>query len=94
MENITITGIEAGELVNELLGWHDAGTVEATTGEALQDAGIMAFGEDFWEVKESFDWTTTREMAEVVRLALLDKGVEAGMADYAEHREERRIELD
>lgn len=79
MDSITITAIDAGELVNELLGWHDAGTVEATTGEALQDAGIMAFGEDFWEVEESFDWTTTREMAEVVRLAILDREVEAAL---------------
>lgn len=92
MDTITITGIDAGELVNELLGWHLAGTIEAITGEALQDAGIMAFGEEFWEVEEAFDWTTTTEIAEVVRLALLDREVEAGMADYAEHAEERRIE--
>lgn len=92
MKVISITGIDAGELVNELLGWHDAGTVEAITGEALQEAGIMAFGEDFWEVEESFDWTTTPELAEVVRLALLDREVEAAMADDAEHREDRRIE--
>ncbi len=94
MNSITITGHEAGELVNELLGWHDAGTVEAITGEALQDAAVMALGGDFWEIEESFDWTTTREMAEVVRLAILDREVEAGMADYAEHAEDRRIERD
>ncbi len=87
MDSVTITGYDAGELVNELLGWHDAGTVEATTGEALQEAGIMAFGEDFWEIEESFDWTTTREMAEVVRLAILDREVEAAMAYRAENRD-------
>lgn len=92
METITITGIEAGEAVNELINWNAGDSAQAQAGGALQDAAEMALGEEFWESEESFDWTLPTEMAEIVREALLDAGVQAGMADYAEHREDRRTE--
>lgn len=94
MKTITITGIEAGEAVNEFINWNAGDSAQAQAGEALQDAAVMALGDDFWESEESFDWTVPTAMAEVVREALLDAGVQAGMADYAEHAEERRIERD
>ena len=86
MKTITMTGIETGELVNEMIGWADSAD-EQRVGIALQDAACNALGDEFYESEEPFSFTATDEDMAVINEALIDMGVAAGMQEYIDaHR--------